>query len=342
MSDSSKKICSVCGNECGISRFQIKNDGWCCRKCFDNAGLDMSTPIASMSAEKINELIAIAKESSTKEEAIYIEDTTKKPKNRIKPFIGLFLLIAFMIGTAITFIISDIENSPHNKNIERLEEFVGVDLADDVASALEKTASIKEDHKISYGDVTVCETGVYEIFTEITVRVVVEGNHFKLYTFYEQFDIGTPILLFDSSNTSNFKTLTNEEYDDIRYLQRKYLVESNIQISSKNTIMYSVATGTPLPAFEITIKNLSDKTIERVHFSWTDKERENTNFYTVFNTDQYFGLEYAGLPKTLAPGETRIYTIDMVNESYILKGLSITFTDGTEINFNEYDYQFLN
>lgn len=72
-----------------------------------------------------------------------------------------------------------------------------------------------------------------------------------------------------------------------------------------------------------------------------DGESENVEFYVYFNTDEYVSLENAGLPDDIAPGETRKYTLDLVHEFDILKVLTITFTDGTIIKFNEYDFRFL-
>ena len=52
-----KQTCSVCGNDCGLNRFQIKDNGWVCPKCFKAAGLNLATPIGKMSAEDIRDII---------------------------------------------------------------------------------------------------------------------------------------------------------------------------------------------------------------------------------------------------------------------------------------------
>ena len=52
-----KQTCSICGNDCGLNRFQIKDKGWCCPKCFKDAGLNAATPIRTMSAEDIKNII---------------------------------------------------------------------------------------------------------------------------------------------------------------------------------------------------------------------------------------------------------------------------------------------
>ena len=61
-----KQTCSICENDCGLNRYQIKDNGWCCPKCFKMAGLTMTTPIKAMSKEDIQNLIA-KKEDSLQE-----------------------------------------------------------------------------------------------------------------------------------------------------------------------------------------------------------------------------------------------------------------------------------
>lgn len=58
-----KQACSICGNDCGLNRYQIKDKGWCCPKCFKKAGLTMTSPIGAMSAEAIKKLIEQKEES---------------------------------------------------------------------------------------------------------------------------------------------------------------------------------------------------------------------------------------------------------------------------------------
>lgn len=58
-----KQVCSICGNDCGLNRYQIKDKGWCCPKCFKKAGLTMMSPIKTMSAETIKGMIAKKEES---------------------------------------------------------------------------------------------------------------------------------------------------------------------------------------------------------------------------------------------------------------------------------------
>lgn len=58
-----KQVCSICGEDCGLNRYQIKDKGWCCHKCFKKAGLTMMSPIKTMSAETIKGMIAKKEES---------------------------------------------------------------------------------------------------------------------------------------------------------------------------------------------------------------------------------------------------------------------------------------
>lgn len=54
---SAKAVCAVCGNECGLNRFQIQNKEWCCPACFKAAGFNMLTPIRTMTAANIRATI---------------------------------------------------------------------------------------------------------------------------------------------------------------------------------------------------------------------------------------------------------------------------------------------
>ena len=52
-----KQVCSVCGNDCNLNRYQIKDKGWCCAECFKKAGLTMTSFVRTMSAEQIRNAI---------------------------------------------------------------------------------------------------------------------------------------------------------------------------------------------------------------------------------------------------------------------------------------------
>ena len=54
---SMKQTCSICGNDCGLTRYPIKDKGCCCRECFKKAGLTIASPVGTMSAKQIKDLI---------------------------------------------------------------------------------------------------------------------------------------------------------------------------------------------------------------------------------------------------------------------------------------------
>ena len=58
-----KQICSICGEECGLNRYQIKNKDWCCAECFKKAGFTLLTPVATMTASEIKNIVNKKKES---------------------------------------------------------------------------------------------------------------------------------------------------------------------------------------------------------------------------------------------------------------------------------------
>lgn len=53
-----KATCAICGNDCGLNRFQIKDKLWCCPNCFKAAGLTATSPIGAMSAADIKNIIS--------------------------------------------------------------------------------------------------------------------------------------------------------------------------------------------------------------------------------------------------------------------------------------------
>lgn len=61
-----KANCAVCGNECGMNRYQIKEKLWCCPKCFKEAGLGALSPIKTMSPDDIKNLISKRQETATR------------------------------------------------------------------------------------------------------------------------------------------------------------------------------------------------------------------------------------------------------------------------------------
>ena len=54
---SSKAICSICENECGLIKFQMKDKLWICSKCFKEAGLNTASPIRTMTPDIIKCMI---------------------------------------------------------------------------------------------------------------------------------------------------------------------------------------------------------------------------------------------------------------------------------------------
>lgn len=52
-----KQTCSICGEKCGLNRFQIRNKEWVCPKCFKEAGFNVSTPIGSMTSDDVKNII---------------------------------------------------------------------------------------------------------------------------------------------------------------------------------------------------------------------------------------------------------------------------------------------
>lgn len=52
-----KSVCAICEKDCGLNRLQIKDKVYICSKCFKEAGLTMISPVKTMSANDIKEII---------------------------------------------------------------------------------------------------------------------------------------------------------------------------------------------------------------------------------------------------------------------------------------------
>lgn len=52
-----KQTCSICGNECSLNRYQLKDKGWCCGDCFKKAGFTLVTPTITMTADTVKGII---------------------------------------------------------------------------------------------------------------------------------------------------------------------------------------------------------------------------------------------------------------------------------------------
>ena len=53
-----KVTCDVCGEKCGLNRYLLKDNGWCCSNCFKKARLNLSRGTTTISSEEIKNLIA--------------------------------------------------------------------------------------------------------------------------------------------------------------------------------------------------------------------------------------------------------------------------------------------
>ena len=59
-----KTTCAICGESCGLNRFQTTDGLWCCAKCFKKAGLSLSS--AMISSREIKKLVEQNKDNADK------------------------------------------------------------------------------------------------------------------------------------------------------------------------------------------------------------------------------------------------------------------------------------
>lgn len=92
-----KAICSVCGKEVGLNRFQIMNKEWICPECFKKCGgLHTNKPIRKMTVEEVKAAIVVQSENqtelttftSTKKIGTFIEFDDNQMKWLVPGFFG--------------------------------------------------------------------------------------------------------------------------------------------------------------------------------------------------------------------------------------------------------------
>ena len=348
MQSSTMPVCKVCGNNVGISRFKIA-DGYCCRKCFDKAGLDISASIENMLSFEIKDMIATKELSESLTPETQINKPTVEPKKstgtdsvKNAKVTLLCILVVAVISWVIVFVNANLINT--HRNLEAIEASISESLALDIAEALDLVGSTGNRYKLKSDDIVFCGNNAYEIKTAFTARLILDGDQFKIYTFDKTFDESVPQLLYDSTDRENYRALTALEQQAFRQSQRKYAVQSVIWLTAQDGVINP--NGLIIEDyFEFTVRNVSDKTIKSIYFEGFSKGDEEKRLKYYFNSENHFSLKNPYTDKSIEPGETRKYDIAhhgwSFEDAFDLSVFVVTFKDGTKIRFDEYDVQFL-
>lgn len=222
----------------------------------------------------------------------------------------------------------------HDNNIQALSSHFETELAEEILSGLEKTNVLKGNTRLNSDWIVKRDTNTFELYNDFSIIISVNNNQFKIFTYETVYDEAAAILLYDSANPAEIKTLSETERENLRSAQRKYQVQSTIDISpSFGALLHNQFGNT---YFSFSVKNKSDSTFVYIEITFTPSfpgyEGElKKKSYTSWNEIQI------GESKTFELKTTGWDNYDFFEVTNIV----IMFDDGTSIEFNEYDCQFL-
>lgn len=252
------------------------------------------------------------------------------------------VIIAILLLTLLIFTScnsnDDIDNvvyKNHAQNVELLAQIVDFTMADTIMVALEQSCAIEETKLLLEQDIIKINDNCYELYIGLLVRFYVENNRIILYTFENTYSEDTRILLYDSLLQKNIKILSTTERNHLIYTQRRTLVNDTIAISpNKGALLHNILGSTKI---DLTFINKSNADITYLSICITPYVNETAFDY---NTRIYVIDEVLPLASTI---NKSIITTEWTNYDYYkISKATILFGDGSTIEFDSFDCQFLN
>lgn len=222
----------------------------------------------------------------------------------------------------------------HDSNIQALSSHFETELAEEILLGLEKTNVLKENTHLNSDWIVKRDISTFELYNDFSIIISVHNNQFKIFAYETVYDDATAILLYDSANPAEMKTLSETEREDLRSAQRKYQVQSTIDIS---------------PSFGALLHDQWGNTC----FSFSVKNKSNSSFVYIDITfmPSFPGYEGELRKKTYTSWEeiqtrkSKEFTLKTTGwenyDFFEVTNIVIMFDDGTSIQFDEYDCQFL-
>lgn len=221
----------------------------------------------------------------------------------------------------------------HDNNIQALSSHFESKLAEEILSGLEKTNVLKDNTRLNSDWIVKRDARSFEIYIDFSVIISVNGEEFKIFTYETTYNEATAILLYDSTNPSERKTLSETERESLRSVQRKYQVQSTIEIS---------------PSFGALLHDQWGNT----YCSFSVQNKSNSSFVCIQITtkpslpgyESDFGKSYTSWDE-IKIGESKEFELKTTGwdnyDFFEITNIVIMFSDGTSVQFNEYDCQFL-
>ena len=221
----------------------------------------------------------------------------------------------------------------YDNNIQALSAHFESKLAEEILSGLEKTNVLKDNTRLNSDWIVKRDTNTFELYNDFSIIISVNNNQFKIFTYETVYDEATAILLYDSANPAEIKTLSETERESLRSAQRKYQVQSTIDIFPSFGALLHNQLGYTYGEFSV--KNKSNSSF--VHLQVTIKpslpgyESDFVETYTSWDE--------------IKIGQTKPFTFKTTEwdnyDFFRITKIVIMFEDGTSIYFDEYDCQFL-
>lgn len=221
----------------------------------------------------------------------------------------------------------------HDNNIQALSSHFESKLAKEILSGLEKTNVLKDNTRLNSDWIVKRDTNIFELYNDFSVIISVNNNQFKIFTYETVYDEAAAILLYDSANPAEMKTLSETERESLRSAQRKYQVQSTIDIFPSFGALLHNQFGYTYGEFSV--KNKSNSSF--VHLQVTIKP-------SIPGYESDFGETYTSWDE-IKIGQTKPFTFKTTEwdnyDFFRITKIVIMFEDGTSIYFDEYDCQFL-
>lgn len=223
----------------------------------------------------------------------------------------------------------------HSNNVDIIKS-IDNDRAQEITTALEETNVLNEDTKLVAADVVYISSQVYELYAQLMVRIILNENGFKIFTFETTYSSENAILLFDSLDNTTKKILSEDERNRLIFYQRRTLVHSTISITPSSGSITMDSSGEKYISLDI--RNQTSTSIS--YFSVTflpfidSQAIENAADTTVMGHFTIPALSTKSFKANIKKTNSYNY--------YKIIGVMIYFSDTTAIKFDEFDCQFLN
>ena len=344
MYNPTNRLCDVCGRVCDNVGYRLADGGWCCRDCFNKTKVLNPESLERMDKDTIVALKLRSEEKSPYELNISQKHEEEKEKADeeffpVRLFLGIVVFIAIIITMAGVLVeTGDYTVSTYAQVRKIIRKNVDEELGDDITRALYESGAFIDGFDMEKNDVSYLGDGEYDLYVGITARVIIDGDHFKIYTYYKEYTNDTRIFLYDSTRSKPVKILREDEHEAIRKTQRNIYVDSLLNLNWYNGVKEEGSTKDD-SYFVIKFTNLGDKTIEYMSIKAWEKYDTGGRPKISYKTNR------GKINGRIEPDESESYVVTghgwSFESSIVLAEIVIYYEDGAVVEFDEYDCNML-